>query len=99
MSRFAEDVLRQARARARDRGLTPAEIEAEKIDDDSEFWDDVRTIGPMGLASALGATRMDPRGPRLSHQTKPLQVCPCDDGWCCAQHFDRPWPHDDCPGL
>jgi hypothetical protein len=52
MSRFAEDVLRQARARARARGLTPAEIEAEEIDNDSEFWDDVRTIGPTGLASA-----------------------------------------------
>ena len=23
---------------------------------------------------------MDPRGPRLRHLTKPLQVCPCDDG-------------------
>ena len=45
MSRFAEDVLRLARARARDRGLTPAEIEAEEIDDDPEFWDDVRTMG------------------------------------------------------
>jgi hypothetical protein len=28
--------------------------------------------------------------PRLSHQTKPVQVCPCDDGWRCAQHFDQP---------
>jgi TIR domain len=28
---------------------------------------------------------MDPLGLRLRHLTKPLQVCPCDDGWC-AQH-------------
>ena len=81
MFRFADDLLEQARARARARRLTPAEIEAEEIDDDSEFWDDVRTIGPTGLASALGERfAMDSRGPRLSHQTKPLQVCPCADG-------------------
>ena len=57
-----------------------------------------------GLARILARPRrhlhggpMDSRGPRLSHQTKPLQVCPCDDGWRCAQHFE-PWPHDDCAG-
>ena len=99
MFRFADDLLEQARARARARGLTPAEIEAEEIDDDSEFWDDVRTIGPTGLASTLGERfAMDSRGPRLSHQTKPLQVCPCADEWRCAQHVDQPWPHDYCTG-
>lgn len=53
VSRFAQDLSEQARARARDRGLTPAEIEAEEIDDDSEFWSDVRAIGPIGLGHAL----------------------------------------------
>lgn len=39
---------------------------------------------------------MDARGPRLAHQTKPLPVCPCADGWRCAAHPDEPYGHDGC---
>ena len=37
---------------------------------------------------------MEAYGPRLSHQTKPAQVCPCADGWRCTAHPDEPYPTD-----
>lgn len=60
VSRFAQDLSEQARARARDRGLTPAEIEAEEIDDDSEFG---VTYGPLGrLAWDMRSRHRDAHG-------------------------------------
>jgi hypothetical protein len=41
---------------------------------------------------------MDTRGPWTGHQTKPAQVCFCNDGWICEQHPEQGWPHDDCGG-
>lgn len=35
---------------------------------------------------------------RRPHLTTKAQLCPCADGWHCAQHPDQPWPHDDCAG-
>ena len=42
--RIAHHALMEAKSRARARGLTQAEIDAEGEDDDSEFWADVASI-------------------------------------------------------
>ena len=54
------------------------------------FVDDIRRFSLLATAARCAPPRLP------VHLTTPIHVCPCADGWRCAQHPEQPWPHDDC---
>jgi hypothetical protein len=35
----------------------------------------------------------------ITNDAEPITDCPCNHGWMCEEHPDKPWEHDDCGGA